>query len=122
MIREKKRLVMEHETAIEEKQKESELEKEAEVKIVKERTEKLWKKKLEDREIVLEQRLNELDTEVSQIREKHQDDLRRERERTEIRIRENIRAEVKNELVEDMAAEFKVEMQRAQQIHKNEIQ
>ena len=121
MIREKKRLVMEHETAIEEKQKESELEKEAEVKIVKERTEKLWKKKLEDREIVLEQRLNELDTEVSQIREKHQDDLRRERERTEIRIRENIRAEVKNELVEDMAAEFKVEMQRAQQIHKNEI-
>jgi hypothetical protein len=94
MARDKKRLVMEHETALEEKHKESELEKEAEVKAVKERTEKLWKKKLDDRETVLEQRLNELDAEMTKIREKHHEDLKRERERTEIRIRENIRTEV----------------------------
>ena len=69
--REKKRTVMEHETTLEERVKELEFERETEVKAAKDRTEKLWRKKLDDRELVLEERLRDLDAEMSQIRDKH---------------------------------------------------
>ena len=118
--REKKRLVMDHETAVEERQKEGEFERDAEVKAAKERIEKLWKKKFEEREAVLEERLKELDTEMTQIRDKHAEDLRRERDRTEIRIRENVRVEIRNELADQMTAEFAVEMQKARDAHEAE--
>lgn len=93
--RDKKRLVMDHENAIEEKQKDSEMDRDTEVKAVKERTEKLWKKKFEEREAVLEERLKDLDDEMTQIRAKHQEEIKRERERAELRMRDNIRVEVR---------------------------
>ena len=55
---------MDHETAVEEKLKEGELERDAEIKGAKEQTEKLWKKKFAERETVLEERLKELDVEM----------------------------------------------------------
>lgn len=70
-VREKKRLVMDHEAVLEERQKENEMDKDADVKAMKERTEKLWKKKFEEREKALEERLRDLDDEMSQIRVKH---------------------------------------------------
>ena len=63
--REKKRLVMDQETAIEDKAKEDEIDREAEAKAAKERVEKIWKKKFDDRETVLEERLKDLDQEMT---------------------------------------------------------
>ena len=63
--REKKRLVMEHDSSVEDRQREIEIEHEAEVKAMKEKTEKLWKKKFDEREAVLEERLKELDGEIT---------------------------------------------------------
>ena len=56
---------MDHDTTIEDKLKEGELEREAEVKAAKEQTEKLWKKKFTEREAVLEERLKDLDAEMT---------------------------------------------------------
>ena len=56
---------MDHETQLEERVKELEFERETEIKATKERTEKLWKKKFDDRETILEERLRDLDTEMT---------------------------------------------------------
>ena len=48
--RERKKLVQEHETSIESTQKDQEMEKDTEIRQVKEKTEKIWKKKLDERE------------------------------------------------------------------------
>ena len=69
---------------------------------MKEKTEKLWKKKFDEREAVLEERLKELDAEMTQVREKHAEDLRREKERTEIRVRESMRVELRNEIADEL--------------------
>ena len=69
--REKKRLIMDHENVLEEKTKEAELERETESKQVKERIEKTWKKRFDDREATLEERLRDLDSEMNAIRAKH---------------------------------------------------
>ena len=69
--REKKRMLMEHESALEEKVKELEFERDTEAKAAKDRTEKLWRKKLDEREATLEERLRDLDSEMTQLREKH---------------------------------------------------
>ena len=119
--REKKRTVMEHETTLEERVKELEFERETEVKAAKDRTEKLWRKKLDDRELALEERLRELDAEMSQVRDKHQDDLRRERERTELRVKESVWAEVRNEVADQLSNEFAQEMSLAKEFHKTEL-
>lgn len=119
--RERKRLVMDHESAVEEKAKETEFEREAEVKAVKERTEKLWKKKFDDREAALEERLRELDAEMTQVRDKHADDLRREKERTEMRVRESARVEIRNEIADELTSQFTNEMQKMRQLHQKEI-
>lgn len=108
--RDKKRLVMDHENAIEEKQKDSEMDRDTEVKAVKERTEKLWKKKFEEREAVLEERLKDLDDEMTQIRAKHQEEIKRERERAELRMRDNIRVEVRSQIADELTAEFSTEL------------
>ena len=98
--REKKRMLMDHDTLVEDKIKESELERDTEIKANKERIDKVWKKKFDDREATLEERLKELDAEMTTIRERHEADLKRERERTEIRIRESVRAEVRGEIAD----------------------
>ena len=72
------------------------------MKAMKEKTEKLWKKKFDEREAVLEERLKELDAEMTQVREKHSEDLRREKERTEIRVRESMRVELRNEIADEL--------------------
>ena len=58
-LREKKRIVMEFETAADDKQKEWELERDSEAKTHRDKVDKIWKKKLEDREQVLEDRIRE---------------------------------------------------------------
>lgn len=108
--REKKRLVMEHENQVDEKTKESELDRDAETKAIKDKTDKYWKKKFDEREVTLEERLKELDSEMTTIREKHESDLKRERERTEIRIRETVRAEVRGEIADQLTSDFTKEM------------
>lgn len=119
--REKKRMLMEHETTLDERVKELEFERDTESKAAKDRSEKLWRKKLDDREAALEERLHELDTEMAQIREKHQEDLRRERERTELRVKEGVRADVHNEVADHLASEFAQEMQKTRELHKSEL-
>lgn len=57
--------MMDHENILEEKQKDSELDRDTEVKAAKERAEKMWKKKFDDREAVLEERLKDLDEEMT---------------------------------------------------------
>ena len=64
-VREKKRMVMEHETAIDERVKELEFERDTESKAAKDRIEKVWRKKLEDREASLEERMQEMDAEMT---------------------------------------------------------
>lgn len=97
---------MDQETHLEERIKEMEFERETEIKATKERTEKLWKKKFDDRETILEERLRDLDAEMTQLRDKHHDDLKRERERAEVRIRDGIRVEVRNEVADELSAQF----------------
>ena len=67
------------------------MEKEAELRAQKEKMEKLWRTKLDDREKVLQERIGESDREISEIRTRHEEDIKLERERTENRLRENIR-------------------------------
>lgn len=108
---------MDHETAVEDKLKEGELERDVEIKSAKEQTDKIWKKKFSERETVLEERLKDLDVEMTQIRDKHSEDLKRERERVEVRIRETLRAEVRNEIADQLSIEFSGEMQKANETH-----
>ena len=115
--REKKRMQMEHETAVEDKLKEGEFDRDAEIKAAKEQIERTWKKKFADREAVLEERLKDLDAEMTQVRDKHAEDLKRERERVEVRIRETIRADIRNEIADQLTSEFASEMQKANEIH-----
>lgn len=56
---------MDHETAVEDKLKEGELERDVEIKSAKEQTDKIWKKKFSERETVLEERLKDLDVEMT---------------------------------------------------------
>ena len=120
--REKKRLVMDHDSSVDDRQKEGEFEREAEIKAVKERTEKLWKKKFDEREATLEERLRELDTEMTQVRDKHAEDLRREKERTETRVRESARIELRKEIADELTAEFATELQKARTLYETECQ
>lgn len=103
-------MLMDHDTLVEDKIKESELERDTEIKANKERIDKVWKKKFDDREATLEERLKELDAEMTTIRERHEADLKRERERTEIRIRESVRAEVRGEIADQLTSDFTKEM------------
>ena len=83
----------------------------------KEQIERTWKKKFADREAVLEERLKDLDAEMTQVRDKHAEDLKRERERVEVRIRETIRADIRNEIADQLTSEFASEMQKSNEIH-----
>ena len=115
--REKKRMVMEHEGQVEERVKDFEMERDVSVKEAKLVVERAWKKKFDEREAVLEERLREIDSEMTNISSKHAEELKRERERIELRLRESIRVEVRNEVADQMTEEFAAEMQKTQDIH-----
>ena len=61
--------------------------------------------------------IKDLDSEMTQVRDKHAEDLKRERERVEVRIRETIRADIRNEIADQLTSEFASEMQKANEIH-----
>ena len=120
--RDRKRLVSDHENTLGSHQKESEIEREAELRAQKEKIEKQWRKKSDDREKVLEERLNEIDKEMNDMRQRHSEDIKLERERTENRVKENIRQELKAELTQEMQSEFEAELLKTQSLHKAELQ
>ena len=119
--RDRKRIVSDHESALSSLQKESEIEKEAELRAQKEKIEKQWRKKLDDREKALEERISEVDTEMNNMRQRHNEDIRFEKERTENRVRENIRQELRTELTQEMQSEFEAELLKTQNLHKAEL-
>ena len=66
--RDRKRLVSDHENNLNSQKKEAEIEREAELRAHKEKIEKQWRKKLDDREKALEERIGEIDIEMNDMR------------------------------------------------------
>ena len=59
---------------------------------------------------------------MNQIRDKHAEDLKRERERTELRVKETARIEIRNDIANEMTLDFSQEMQKTKENHIAEVQ
>ena len=84
--------------------------------------EKVWRKKLDDREKVLQERIGECDKEISEMRVRHEEDIKLERDRTENRLRENLKSQLRTELSQEMQLEFDSELAKTHELHKQELE
>jgi len=65
---------------------------------LREKLDRTWRKKLEDRDRDHNQRLEEIDGEFAELSQRHSEEIRRERERIEIKVRQFARQDIEMEL------------------------
>eukprot|EP00347_Sterkiella_histriomuscorum_P011245 403373188 len=110
--REKKKLIQEHESGIEQMKREFEEVVEKEIKITKEKQEKVMKRKLDEKQSENVQKLEEMENEIALIRNSHQIEIKKEKERLELRLRDQLRADLRLELHDELELEFQEQLDR----------
>jgi len=77
-----------------------------EQKQTKEKNEKLFKKRLQDKEALWQEKFSEIEAEISMLTEAHREELKLEREKIETRLREQLKVQIKNEVSRDYVDEI----------------
>ena len=77
--RERKKIMNDHEEALSTQQRDTDLNKDSDVRATRDKVEKVWRKRLDEQAKDFEYRNQQLESEMDEIREKHRDELSKER-------------------------------------------
>lgn len=77
--RERKKIMNEHEEALSAQQRDTDLNKDSDVRATRDKVEKVWRKRLDEQAKDFEYRNQQLESEMDEVREKHRDELSKER-------------------------------------------
>jgi hypothetical protein len=76
-----------------------------------EKADKVFKKKLSDKESLWQAKFEEIEKEITDMTEAHRLEMKSERDRIENRLREQLRLQTRLELTTELQAEFSIQMQ-----------
>lgn len=93
-----------------------------EMKQAREKLERAHKKRLEDRDREWQSKLEAADRELEVVREAHAEELRREKTRAEARVRDQVRADVKQELHVVLDEEYRHQFEMLESKHQQELE
>ena len=89
-----------HEEVVCAQQRDTDMDKDGEVRAVRDKVEKVWRKRLDEQMKDSEQRNQVLENEMDEVREKHRDELARERQRLEARFKETALTDLRREVTD----------------------
>jgi len=120
--REKKKLIQEHENQMNQLRNQLEDESMEELRASKEKADKQFKKRLQDKESLWQAKFEEIEKEITDLNEAHRIEIKSERERIETRVREQVRAQLRVEIGNELEEDFSQQIQGIESRYREEIE
>jgi hypothetical protein len=115
--RDKKKMGIEYQESLSVAQRDADVQKDSDIVSAREKVDKSWRKRLEEREKDFDKQITQLEEEDRESRERHREDLEKQRLRIEATLTEKIKANLRVEVTYEIEDQMKIDLQEVVRAH-----
>jgi hypothetical protein len=93
-----------------------------ELRQLKDKLDRQWKKRVDETQQSCDSRIDQIQSDIAGMVVSHKEEVRKERDRVEVLVREQLRQEVKVELTGEMEREYRGEIAKMVEAHSQEVE